>query len=580
MTLEIDRTVITTGPNGAIAHRDMIDHSTRFARHLYPIGEGVWCYVGGGTANITFIDAPEGLVAIDSGESREEATEALAAVREVCQSPLRAMIWSHYHYVQGSAVYLEEAAQDADTFPIWAHVDSERLMAASGAEVGPMRTLGLVGQFGLTLPSDGPDSLPNVGLGPFWKDPDRPVTTNGYVRPNRVVDGPTDTTIADERIVFTPVHSDSDDTLVIQLPDRRTCVNNHLWPALFNIYPVRGEAYRDPNGLLEAFDLMLSYDLEHLVGVHGPPISGRDAVRTALIDYRDSIQFLWDQTVRHMNAGRPIGEVVEQVRLPERFRSAYYTTEFYGMAQHHVRQIHCGVRGWFDGDAVNLFPLAHHDEAERIVRGFGGRDEVLGQAQTALADDETSWAAQLATYLLRLDPDDGQARAVKASALRLIAQSVTSANVRSWCLTQANELEGSTSLDRFRTHHTSARRVLTSPPEVYIHALRVQVEPARADFDTGVAWRFTDSDTTAALRVRRGVAVPGDTDPDADATVELDLPTWAALYAGDLTATAAEEAGRLTISGDRSVLHRFFSAFDHPHLANAFAADDQPRSAG
>ena len=189
-----------------------------------------------------------------------------------------------------------------------------------GAEVGPMRTLGLVGQFGIALPGNGPDSLPNVGIGPFWKDPNRPATTNGYVPPNRTVDGPTDTTIAGERVVFTPVHSDSEDTLVIWLPDRYTCVNNHLWPALFNIYPLRGEVYRDPNGLLEAFDLMLSYELAHLVGVHGPPISGRHEVHTALTDSRDAIQFLWDQTVRHMNAGRSLGDIVERVRLPERFQ--------------------------------------------------------------------------------------------------------------------------------------------------------------------------------------------------------------------------------------------------------------------
>ncbi len=570
MTVRIDRDVITVGPTGAVAHRDMIDHSARFERHLYPVGDGVWCYVGGGTANITFVDAPDGLIAIDSGECREEAAEALAAVREVCRSPLRAMIWSHYHYVYGSAVYLHDVGVDADAFPIWAHADSERLMSASGAEFGPMRTTGLVGQFGITLPGDGPDSLPNVGLGPFWKDPDRPATTHGYVAPNNLVDGPTDVTIAGERIVLTPVHSDSEDTLVIWLPGRRTCVNNHLWPALFNIYPLRGEAYRDPTVLLRAFDLMLSYGLDHLVGVHGPPISGRDEVRVALTDYRDSIQFLWDQTVRHINAGHSLGEIVERIRLPDRFRSAYYTTEFYGMAQHHVRQIHGGVRGWFDGDAVNLFPLADRDEAERIVHGFGGRDEVLAQASAALADDEAAWAAQLSTYLVRLDPDDGPAHAVKAGALRLIAQSVTSANVRSWCLTQAAELEGTVDLTRFRAHHTSARRVLTAPPETYVHALRVQLEPERAGFDTGVLWRFTDTDVSAALRVRHGVAVPASDDPDADVTIALDLATWAALYAGELTAAEAVDAGRLAVTGDGSALAGFFAAFDQPKLAAAF----------
>lgn len=572
MSIEIDRSVITAGPSGATAHRDLIDHSARFERNLYEVADGVWCQVGGGLSNITFIDAPDGLIVVDSGECREEAAEALAALREVSDRPIAAMIWSHYHYVGGTATYLDDAGMTADEFPIWAHVDGPRLLAEMGAVVGPTRTAGLVGQFGISLPPEGPDSMPNVGIGTHFKDPNRPMTTHGYVPPNRAIEGHSDVTIAGERVVLTPIPSDSDDTIVIWLPERGVCINNHLWPALFNVFPLRGEAYRDPTVLLEAFDLMLGHEPEHLIGVHGPPISGGDTVRQALTDYRDSIQFLWDQTVRHINAGRSIGDIVELVRLPDRFRDNYFTTEFYGMAQHHVRQIHGGVRGWFDGNAANLFPLAPADEAERIVRGFGGHDVVLGQARDALADDDATWAAQLTAYLLRIDPDDPDARTVQADSLRLIAQTVTSANVRSWCLTQARELEGAMSLDRYRTHHTAARRVIAAEPEVYVHALRVQLEPARADMNVGVLWEFTDSASLAALRIRHGVAAPGSHDPSADVTLSLDLPTWAALYAGDTSALEAQEAGSLTISGDRSVLAQFFAAFDQPNLSTAFAS--------
>ncbi len=568
MVIEIDRSMIATGPRGEVAHRALIDHSHRFERRLHTVADRVWCYVGGGTANITFVEAADGVIVIDSGDCREEAAEALTAVRDQTDRPIRAMLWSHFHYVQGTAAYVEEADTDLE---IWSHVDSPRLLAAMGAEVGPVRLRGLVSQMGIALPGEGSDAMPNIGIGPFWKDPDRSRTTPGYVPPNRFVDGPTEATIAGERIVFTPVPADSEDTLVIWFPDRGVCVNNHLWPALFNIFPLRGEPYRDPLVRLAAFDLMLDYAPTHLVGVHGPPISGTAAVRQALVESRDAIQFLWDQTVRGMNAGLTLGQLVETVQLPERFRDAYYTTEFYGMAQHHVRQIHGGVRGWFDGDAVNLFPLSPGDEANRIVAGFGGREIVLDQAHRALGVDDAQWAAQLATYLLRIDAEDADAAGIKAAALRLIARTVTSANVRSWCLTQAGELEGTLSLDRFRTHHTSARRVRDAAPDVYVHALKVQLDPTRADIEVGVQWRFTDSGNDAALRLRRGVAVPSTTDPDADVTITLDQATWAALYAGDMTASGAEAAGSLTIAGDRELLGDYFSAFDHPHLGAAFA---------
>ncbi len=565
--MDFDRSKVVTGPRGERGHRDLIAHSTRFERSLYEVGDRVWCYVGGGTANVTFVETSEGLIVIDSGDCREEADEALAAVRQATDAPLRAMIWSHFHYVQGTASYVAEAGGELE---IWSHADSPRLLAAMGAEVGPVRLRGLVSQMGIALPPDGPDAMPNIGIGPFWKDPERDSTTPGYVPPNRFVDGPTDTTIAGERVVLTPWPSDSDDTLIIWFPDRSTIVTNHFWPALYNIFPLRGEPYRDPLVRLGAFDVMLGYDAEHLISVHGPPVSGRDTVRRALVDDRDSIQFLWDQTVRGMNAGLTLGELAETVRLPERFNDAYYTTEFYGMAPHHVRQIHGGVRGWFDGDAVNLFPLPESEEARRIVAGLGGRDTVLQQARTALNADDASWAIQLATYLVRLDGDDGDARMVKADALRLVAQTVTSANVRSWCLTQAREIEGSLSLDRFRVHHTSARRVGEAAPAVYVHALRVQLDPDRADFECGVQWSFTDLGVDAALRIRHGVAVPAETDPEPAATLTLDRATWAALYAGETSAADAENAGTLAVGGDRSALTRFFAAFDHPYLARAF----------
>ncbi len=92
MGVQIDRSATATGPRGEIAHRAMLAHSARFDRQLHSVADGVWSYVGGGTANITFVDAPDGLIVIDSGDCREEAAEALAAVRAHTRRPLRAML--------------------------------------------------------------------------------------------------------------------------------------------------------------------------------------------------------------------------------------------------------------------------------------------------------------------------------------------------------------------------------------------------------------------------------------------------------------------------------------------------------
>jgi hypothetical protein len=57
---------------------------------------------------------------------------------------------------------------------------------------------------------------------------------------------------------------------------------------------------------------------------------GEEAIYTALTDYRDAIQFVHDQTVRLMNTGLPLDEIVERVRLPAHLADKPYLREYYG----------------------------------------------------------------------------------------------------------------------------------------------------------------------------------------------------------------------------------------------------------
>lgn len=65
---------------------------------------------------------------------------------------------------------------------------------------------------------------------------------------------------------------------------------------------------------------------------------------------------------------------------------------------------------------------------------------MLNAAAKALDDDDPKWAAQLCDYLLALDPDARQPRALKADALTVIAQHTLTATGRNYLLTVAQEL--------------------------------------------------------------------------------------------------------------------------------------------
>ena len=83
----------------------------------------------------------------------------------------------------------------------------------------------------------------------------------------------------------------------------------------------------------------------------------------------------------------------------------YITAERYGVAEHHVRQIHNGLKGWFDGDPARLFPLEPAERASRLIEGFGGRSVVRTQATAAIQKDDLRWAIELASWLVAAPAD-------------------------------------------------------------------------------------------------------------------------------------------------------------------------------
>ncbi len=523
-----DESRVSTAPNGALARREAIEHAQRFERRLHEVAPGVWCAVGNGLSNQTFVEGPDGLIVIDTGDSIEEMRWSLEQVRTHTAAPVVGVIYSHFHYVGGTEALIESGA--SSSIPIWAHAGVIANRRRQAGEVGPVSQYGLVHQFGMLLPPAGPDALVSGGLGPAFRIPEHAPFTEGFLEPTDTFGEPVTITLAGLRVELTPAESDATDSITIWFPDLGVCVNNLAWPALFNVFAIRGEEYRDPRILLAGFDHMIGLDAEHLVGTHGPPISGTDRIRTELTRSRDAIQFMWDQTVRGVNKGLTHGELTEFVQLPDSCGDSYFQTQFYGLAEHHVRQIHTGLRGWFDGDTARLFPVPPIERARKLIDGFGGVDQVRTQIDAALADDDLRWALELATWLVRVDPDCREDRGRLAAALRAVGQRTTSANIRNWSLTRALELEGAIDTTRFRRHRFPGAQVADADPSDVVHILRVMLDPQRCEgAERHLCIELPDG--AAGLHVRNGVAAPTD-GVDADVVLQIDRRSWGEVLNG------------------------------------------------
>ena len=146
---------------GRVADSMMFEHRERLVRRWYTVRDGVWCLVGNGLSNQTFVRGPEGIIAIDTGESVQEMQAALAELRAVTAEPIVAVLYTHFHYINGTSAIV-------DTEPVTAIHGHSRIamnLGRAAAEIGPTYSRGLVEQFGVRMPADGPDGLVGVGLG-------------------------------------------------------------------------------------------------------------------------------------------------------------------------------------------------------------------------------------------------------------------------------------------------------------------------------------------------------------------------------------------------------------------------------
>ena len=545
---------VATGPHGEIANAAFSAYGRQFERKVHAVTPGVWCHVGACLGNSTMIEGKSGMIVVDTGDCIEQARAQQDDFRQVSDKPLSTLIYSHSHYIFGSRAWV--APEQEGRVAVWAHPDLMTNMQRTVGDLSPFIVRRASIQFGLYLPSEGPDAMSHQGLGPFFYQLDKYRPTTGFVRPTQTTTDGQQVEIDGVQFQFFHTWGDTDDTLLIWLPETRTVINNIAWPAMFNIYTLRGETFRNPIELLRGLDKILEFEPEHLVGVHGVPLSGREVIRAAVTEYRDTIQFIYDQTIRGINAGLSPDELVQFVQLPASLTNGRLTGQFYGELPFHVRQVYAGMVGWFGNDTVELHRPTPQQQAERTIALAGGADKVAEATREAMAQREFAWAAQLATWLLQGGHDTPANRQLKADALRAMGRATTAANTRSWYLTQARELEGATDTTVPAIRFVNANMVRQMPPMTYVNGLRFLLAPdLSAQGERTIHLHFSAPEAAFVLRLRNGVVrVARSTGADGaaapDCTVRMAFDAWSRLVGREATARSVLDAGEVQLAGD------------------------------
>jgi alkyl sulfatase BDS1-like metallo-beta-lactamase superfamily hydrolase len=411
----------------------LIAHSDEFRPEIIKVTEGVWVAVGYALANSVLIEGADGVIIVDTTESKAAARVVKAEFDKLTKKPVKAIIYTHNHYdhINGSEVFAGDARPE-----VYAQELLEMLVVQSNAEVGAAMQPRNLRQFGTLLPDD---ARPNAGIGPkLVLDPGGALS---YVKPTKTFDDQLEFTAAGLRVKLVHAPGETDDQLYVWLPEKKVlCVGDNYYLAFPNLYAIRGTPYRDVRKWRDSVDLVISENPEFLVPSHSRPLAGAGRIREVLTDYRNAIDSVYTQTIAGMNRGLTPDQLVQEVKLPEALASKPYLQQFYGTVPWAVRSIFAGMLGWFDGNPTNLFPLAPKDRAERIAALAGGKDALLQGLRDAEKAGDHQWAAELADTVLAYDPASAEAKSIKAQALIALGRQQISANARNYFMTSAMQL--------------------------------------------------------------------------------------------------------------------------------------------
>jgi len=153
-------------PNGAIANQKLLDGIDEVGWSEPTIEqpvEGIWVFGGYGLAPISVIDTDEGLILVDTGDTKHDGELLLEALRTVSDKPVKAIIYGHSHTCMGAGV-LAEGNEDVMIIGhpgLNAVVEQNAKAAGAPAyfqELGPYLTARMLIQFKAFMPSEGPDA--------------------------------------------------------------------------------------------------------------------------------------------------------------------------------------------------------------------------------------------------------------------------------------------------------------------------------------------------------------------------------------------------------------------------------------
>ncbi|MBJ18320.1 MAG: MBL fold metallo-hydrolase [bacterium] len=336
-----------------------------------------------GEGAIFLINTSEGSVLVDTGTPYAQNEEQRRAIREHATGPIKKIIVTHFH------------GDHSGGLPKWKkEIDSGEIEFVGHHRYGYMSRI----QDELTpffLRRYHPLYPTRVSL-----DPNRPPAIHWKMEPTRPVFPGSDYEFELGGVKFVVIAPENggegEDGVLLWLPESKILFTGDLFGPLYpmfpNLYTIRGEKYRDPLDYIDALDLVLDLNPEVIAHTHFRVIEGRDYIQASVRTMRDAVQYMWDETVEGMNAGKTVWEMMRDIRLPKHLE----VSQGHGKVSWSVRATHDIITGWYYYDTIaNMYHVPPSAINGDLIELAGGADALAARARVYLSQGQSLEAIRL-----------------------------------------------------------------------------------------------------------------------------------------------------------------------------------------
>ncbi len=552
-----------------------------FPAQVITVTDGVYVARGYNRDNPTLIEGDDGLIVVDPGESvtaGEIVKEAFNAELDNIfdKKPVKAIIYTHSHdcHIHGAAAFA-----DSDT-EIIAHED---LMASLYDEwygqVYPSRVSGGAMMGGLLYQNS--PATDNQG----WYSGYVLAGTNilgpsGFMPPTISVKDKLETTIAGVNLNLIAAPGETQDIIVVWLPDKDVLIQIGLvYEAFPALTTMRGSRQRDALDYVDSIKMLRGLNPEYLVALHGPnPVTvGKDKIQEFLTNFSDAIQFMNDQTVHYLNQGYTDAEMMDLIELPPHLASSPYLKETYGSKDWNITHLFRYYRGYYTGQTRDLFPQSTQSEAEMSAMVAGGTDALAVKAEDARKKGELEWALRLSDDVLVLEPDNSQAFETKKATMLALAEETMNSQARNMLLSEyvlmTDQVQMTLPLDQpeMLFSNMSDIAVASMPMDTLHRIMAVSLNATKsAETDLVAGLQLTEIDdndpnqaTRYSLNVRKGILeINPPNRNDVQFELTTDSTTWKQLVLGKISPQDAVTNGAVNFnSGTAEDFYAFMDLF-------------------